>query len=173
MAVGEEQIELAIEVGVEKGRAPAHANERGAGDARRRARVLEVPAVDVVIERVAIVRECREHQIHPRVAVVVAGVGAHPRLGARVAVHRHARGQSRVFEAAVAEVVIQEIRVRVVRDEQVDEPVVVVIGRHDAEAVGPGRVREAVRVGGLHEPSVADVFEEQIGLVREVRSARP
>ena len=133
------------------------------------ARVLEVPAVDVVIERVAIVRECREHQIHPRVAVVVAGVGAHARLGARVAVHRHARGQSRAFEAAVPEVVIQEIRVRVVRDEHVDEPVVVVVGRHDAEAVGLGRVGQAVRGGGLHEPSVADVLEEQIRTLREVR----
>jgi hypothetical protein len=58
--------------------------------------------------------------------------------------------------------VIQEIRIRVVGDEQIDEPVVVVIGRHDAEAVGARLVREAVRVGGLHEPSVADIVEEQI-----------
>ena len=65
---------------------------------------------------------------------------------------------------AVPEVVIQEIRVRVVRDEQVDEPVVVVVGGDDSEAVGPGRVGEAVRGGRLHEPSVADVLEEQIGL---------
>src|SRR6185436_18118069 len=57
VTVGEEQIELAVEVGVEKGRAPAHTCERGAGDARRRARVLEVPAVAVVVERVTIVRE--------------------------------------------------------------------------------------------------------------------
>ena len=66
VAVGEEQIELAVEVGVEKGGAPAHAAEGGGRDTRRRRRVLEVPAVDVVIQRVAIVRECREHQIHPR-----------------------------------------------------------------------------------------------------------
>src|SRR5207247_8551513 len=99
-------------------------------------------------------------------AVVVASVGAHSRLGARVAVHRHARGQSRAFEAAVPEVVIQEIRVRVVRDEHVDEPVVVVIGGDDSEAVGAGRVGEAARAGGVHEQSIAILFEGMDGIYR-------
>ena len=85
------EIELAIEVGVEEGGAPAHAGERGAGNAGGRAGVLEVAAVEVVIQRVAIVRERGEHEVHPRVAVVVAGVGAHARLGAGVAVHARRR----------------------------------------------------------------------------------
>ena len=121
-------------------------------------------AVEVVIERVAIVGERREHEVHATVAVVVAGVRTHPRLRARVAVDRHARGEADALEPAVAEVVIQEIRIRVVRHEQIDEPVVVVVGRHDAEAVGASRVGQAVRFGRLHEAAVADVLEEQIGL---------
>ena len=163
VAVGEEQVEPAVEIGVEEGRAPAHANERRGRDARR-ARVFEVPAIDAAIQRVAIVRERRQHQIDPQVAIVVAGVGAHARLRAPVAVDRHAGLEADAFEAAVPEVVIQEVRVRVVGDEQVDEPVVVVIGGHDAVAVGARSIGEAVPVGRLHEAAVADVFEEQVGL---------
>ena len=54
----------------------------GAGDVRRRARVLEVTAVEVAIDRVAVVRERGEDEVHPPVAVVVAGVDAHARLRA-------------------------------------------------------------------------------------------
>ena len=83
VAVGEEEIELAVQVGVEEGRAPSHPVEGRPGDAGGRARVLEVPAVEVVIQRVPIVRERGEHEIHAAVAVVVAGVRAHSRLRAR------------------------------------------------------------------------------------------
>ncbi len=112
-----------------------------------------------------------------RVAVVVAGVGAHPRLGARVAVHRDAGDEPDALEAAVPEVAIEEVGVRVVGHEQIDEPVVVVVGRDDAEAVGAGRIGEAVRLGRLHEAAVPDVLEEQIGLAgqagRSDHDARP
>ena len=101
VAVREEEIELAVEVGVEKRRAPAHAHERGGGQPRRRAGVLELPAVHVAIERVAIVGERREDEVHAQVAVVVAGVGAHAGLRARLAVHRHAGDEPHALEAAV------------------------------------------------------------------------
>ena len=99
-----------------------------------------------------------------RVAVVVAGVGAHAGLGPGLAVHRHAGGEPHALEAAVPEVAIQEVGVRVVGHEEIDEAVVVVVGRDDAEAVGAGRIGEAVRLGGLREAAVPEVLEEQIGL---------
>ena len=82
VAVGEEQIEPAVEVGVEERRAPSHADERRAGEPALHARVLELPAVEIVIERVPIVGERREDEIHAPVAVVVAGVDAHAGLRA-------------------------------------------------------------------------------------------
>ena len=88
MAVCKEQIELPVQVGVDEGCAPAHTHERGSGDARGRARILEVPAIDAAIERVTIVGERGEHEVHPPVTIVVAGIDAHARLRARVAVHR-------------------------------------------------------------------------------------
>ena len=78
-----------------------------------------------------------------------------------------------LLEASVAEVVVEEVGVRVVGDEQIDQPVVVVVGRHDAEAVGAAAVGQAVRVGGFDEVAVADVLEEQVGLAGQARRARP
>ena len=106
-----------------------------------------------------------------RVAVVVARVGAHPRLGPRIAVHRDTGDEPDALEAAVPQVAIQEVGVRVVGDEQIDETVVVVVGRHDAEAVGAGRIGEPVGRGRFHEAAVPDVLEEQIGLAGKPRRA--
>ena len=54
-----------------------------------------VAVAEVAVERVAIVRERGQDEIHPAVAVVVAGVDAHARLRACLAVHGHARQQAR------------------------------------------------------------------------------
>ena len=137
----------------------------------RLARVLEVAAVDVAIERVTIVRERREHEVHAPVTVVVACVDAHARLRARVSIQRDTRGQTDALESAVPEVVIEEVRVRVVRHEQVDEPIVVVVGSDNAESVGFRAIAEPVRFGRLDELAVADVLEEQIGLAGKSRRA--
>ena len=141
--------------------------ERGAGNAGGRAGVLELSAVDVAIQRVAIVGERGEDQVDPRVAVVVARVGAHSRLGAGIAVDRDAGNLCNVLESAVAEVVVEEVRIGVVRHEQIDEPVVVIVGGQDGESVRARRIGEAVRVGRFLELSVAEVFEEEVGLAGE------
>ena len=171
VAVGKEQIERAVEIGVEERRAPSHADERRAGDVALQARVLELAAVDVVIQRVPIARERREHEIHAPVAVVVARVRSHSRLRACVTVERHARRESDVLETSVAGVVVQEVGVRVVRHEQIDEAVVVVVGRDDAEAVGASRVGQTVRGGGFDEASAAGVLEEEIGFAGQARGS--
>ena len=167
VAVGKEEIELAVQVGVEEGRTPSHARKRRCGDAGGRARVLEVPAVDAVIERVLIVREGGEDEIQATVTVVVAGVHAHARLRAAVTVHGNACGLADFLEASVPEVVVEEVGIRIVGDEQIDQAVIVVVGRHDAEAVRAAAIGETVRVGRFDEPAVADVLEEQVGLARQ------
>ena len=166
MAVREEEIQLPVEIGVEEGRAPAHALEGARDETRGGACVFELAAVEVAVQRVAVVGEGGQHQVHAPVAVVVARVGPHPGLRARLAVHRHPAQQAHALEAAIAEVVVEEVGVRVVGDEEIDEAVVVVVGRDDAEAVGARRVAEAVRLGRLDEAAVALRFSKK-------RSASP
>ena len=143
-------------------RSKVRADEAG-GDAR----VLELRAVQVAEERLRVVGEGGEHEVEPPVAVVVAGVGAHSRLGAALGVHRDAAQQPHALEAAAALVVVEEVRVRVVGHEQVDLAVAVVVGRQHAEAVGLRRVGEAGGRRGLDEGPVAAVQEEEVLLARQ------
>ena len=71
----------------------------------------------------------------------------------------------------VAPVVVEEVGYGVVGHEEVHEAVVVVVGGEDSEAVGLGRVLEAVRLGGLDEGPVAPVLEEEVGLSGQAHGA--
>jgi hypothetical protein len=73
-----------------------------------RAHVLELPSVDVPVQRVVVTCERRQHEVGPPVAIIIAGVHAHPGLRARFGVHGHSRRQPHALERA-AEVVIEEL----------------------------------------------------------------
>ncbi len=101
------------------------------------------------------------------VAVVVSRVDTHARLGPPLGVDRHPGEESHALERAVSAVPVEEVRVRVVRHEEVRPAVVVVVRGHHAEAVGTRRVGEAVDVGRLGERAVPAVLEEEVGLARQ------
>ncbi len=162
VSVGNEQIEAAVEVGVEEDRAPAHADERRRGKAQRHGGVLEQAVAQVAIDRVPVVGERREDDVQAAVAVDVAGIGAHAGLGTGLAVDRDAGQQADALEVPASQVAVQEVRRGVVGHEQVHLRVVVEVGRDDGEAVASGGVLEAARRGGVAEAAVADVLEEQI-----------
>ena len=124
-------------------------------------------AIEVVKQRVVIVSECREHEIYSAVAIVIGGVDAHPGLGASLAVEGHAGVQANALKAPVPKVVIQEVRVRIIRDEQVHPSVIIVIGRHHAEAVSLSSIGQSMPISRLDELAVADILKEQVGLARK------
>jgi hypothetical protein len=151
--------------------APAHALESARREPRGRARVLELRAVQVPKERLGVVSEGGEHEVEPAVAVVVAGVDAHAGLRPALAVHCDAGQEPDALEAPASQVVVQEVRIRVVGHEEVDLAVAVVVGRDDAEAVGLRGVREAGGRGSLDERAVPPVQEEEVLLARQPRRA--
>ena len=173
VTVGEEKIELPIEVGIEKGGSPSHANECGGGNARRHTGVLEMLAIEVVKQRVVIVSECREHEIDSAVAIVIAGVDAHPGLGASLAVEGHAGVQANALKAPVPKVVIQEVRVRIIRDEQVHPSVIIVIGRHHTEAVSLSPIGQSMRHRSPRRTCRCRHSQRTGRTRQEVRLARP
>ena len=126
---------------------------------------------EVAVERVAIVGEGGQHQVHPPVAVGIAGIDAHAGLRARLAIDRDAGDQPDAVELPVTAVAIQEVGVRVVGHEQVHGAIVVDVGGDDAEAVGARGIGQAVRGGSFAEASAAEVLEEQVGLARQAGRA--
>ena len=93
------------------------------------------PLAEVLVERVVLVGEVGDEQLGKAVAVDVLGVDPHARLRHAVDVEGGARDLGDVVEGPVAAVEEEEVRVHVVGDVEVDQAVVVEVGRHDAEAV--------------------------------------
>ena len=173
MTVREKQVQLAVEIGVEKCCPPTHPREGNGGEPGCDARVLELAAVDVAIDRVAIVGEGCEDEVHAGITVEVASVGAHPRLCAGIAIHGDASGEPHALEFPRAQVAIEKVRVRVVGDEQIHEPVVVIVGCHDAEPVRARPVGKAVSVGRFLETGPGRRFRRRGRIRQEARQVQP
>ena len=171
MAVGKEEVEVPVEVGVEERRAPSHPFEGRSRQPGGLGRVLEEAVAEVPVQRVAVVREVGDDEVQPAVSVVVARVHAHAGLGAAVPAERDPAEQAHAFEAAIAAVVVQEVRVRVVGDVEVRPPVVVVVGRHHAQSPGRGRILQAASIGDLCEGAVAPVLVVDVGGPRQPHGA--
>ena len=149
----------------------AHSHERRRRQTHVARHVLELPAVAIPVERVHVLREVRDDEVEPAVAVVVSRIDAHAGLRAALAVERDAALEADALEGAVAAVPVEKVRTGVVGHVEIDPPVVVVVGRDDTEAVAPGGIGETVCRRGLDEPSVAGILEEQIAFAGQALRA--
>ena len=70
--IGEEEVETAVQIGVEKRRAPSHAREGWTRQTEGSGQILEQVPVAIVIERVAVVREVGDDEIESAVTIVIA-----------------------------------------------------------------------------------------------------
>ena len=155
-----------VVVEVEKRDAEAHKRQRRKADAALRRRVSEQAALQATIECVHFEIEVGNHQIQQPVAVVVAGIDAHARARLAVSANGDAGHQPRFREPQAARVAEQKVRHRVVRDEHVGPPVVVVVADHDPEAVGAQRA-DARRPAHVRKdaPAVVAVQRARQGVV--------
>ena len=133
--VGHEAVGPAVVVEVGQRAAPADPRHGVGRQAEERRDVEEDPLAQVLVERVVLVGEIGDEQLGQAVAIDVLGVHPHPRLRLAVDVVGGARELGDVVERAVAPVEEQEVGVHVVGDVDVDQAVVVDVGRHHAEAV--------------------------------------
>ena len=162
VAVGGEDVEAAVEVGVEEETAEGEGQERGPAE-RRTGRLVEEQSALVMEQRHHLVREVADHETGASRVVVVGGVHAH-------AGPRHSRlavgdpgDDADILERAVTPVAEQLIRLGVVRHEQVRRAVPVGVQHRDTEALRRRR-RQAGRHRHVLERAVAEVAIERAGL---------
>ncbi len=171
VAVGDDDVDVRVEIEVGPRDAPARSREQVraedeplVGEGRRRK--LGVPRPE---HAVALPPEVRHEEIRADVPVVVAAGDAHARTGVG-----HAR-LGRDFLEAEAEprrigllaagpgdVLVEAVRLGVVREVDVQVVVEVDVGEHDAEAVGELHDLEPGFGADLTEASVALVQEQQV-----------
>ena len=172
MAVRGEDVQPAVEIGVEEEAAEGERQERRAAERGAGRLVEEQPAL-VVEQCHHLVREVADHEAGKARVVVVGGVHAHagtrhPRLTIS-----DAGDDADVLEAAVPPVAEQLIRLGVVGDEQVHPAVGVGVEHRNTEPLGRRR-RHTRRGGYILERPVAPVPVKRAGLagVRLGRAVR-
>ena len=169
VTVGEEQIDVPVVVVVEELQAPAAEKPRRLRDAVGRGDVREELAAVVLVKREHLLVDVGDEEILLAVAVEVGRVHAHAGPRRAVGAERDFRREADLFPFALAAVREQEVLHRVVRDEEVHQPVVVDIGSDDAEGLAEG----ALDVGAAarqREGAVAVVVIERAG--RRLEDAR-
>ena len=164
MPVGGEDVGPAVEVEVEEEAAERQGQQGGPPDGRARAFVDEQAVALVVIQGHHLGREVADHQVGPARAVVVGGVGPHPRAGHPRVAERHPGQHPDVFERAVAAVLEELVGLRVVGHEEVRPAVVVEVEHDDAQRLRRGRAH----AGGRRH-----VFEGRVAPVAIERAALP
>ena len=142
-----------------KTRAEADEGKRRDADAALGRRLGEQAPTEIPEERVRLEFVVRHEEVEAAVAVVVAEIGAHPGAGPPVGRDADAGRQRHLPEHAVAFVVEQEVRRRVVGHEDVRPPVIVVVADDDAEAVA-AMTADARLLADVGEGAVAVVAIE-------------
>ncbi len=96
---------------------------------------LNSPRSMPAIHAVHLEIEVRDHDVEPAVGIVVAGVDTHSGTGFTVCRERDTGCETDLGELPLAVVVKQEVRHRIVGDEDVRPTVVVVVGDDDPQPV--------------------------------------
>ena len=90
LAVGDEEVEVAVEFGVERNDAEAGERHTRGPQAAQSAHVFETGrAAEVAVQGVGLVHQMGQEEIESAVAVEVFGKHSHPRLGLTVKIVRH------------------------------------------------------------------------------------
>src|SRR5690606_1476840 len=112
------------------------------------------------IQAVELAGEVRHGDVEPAIAIDIGDIDAHARQRLPVLIDGDADLERDLSERAVAEILPQEVRRRVVRDVDVDEAIAVEIERDHAEplAVLGARASDAGAFADLAEGPVAEVL---------------
>ena len=164
MAVGDEQVEAAVEVDVEEVHPEAEERQRHLSASRGEALVAEEAVPFVSEQGVGLALEVGHREVGPAVVVVVPPVGPHAGLGSPGLPVRGA-GQHPDLGEPTLFVVEQEVADVVVGDVEVGPAVEVVVGEGGPQPLAPG-LQHPRGFGDVGEPAAALVAVEDVGLRR-------
>ena len=122
VAVGDHEIELAVEIGIGEHAAEAETIERWVPDARASRDILIEPFLLWPIQPDHLVVEVGDGKSGSAGVVEVRGVDPHARPRLPVVAERDAGLERDVLEAAVALIAIELVRLRIVGDEESGQP---------------------------------------------------
>ena len=160
--VDRREIEMPIQIHIEKRAPEAEAHARRRADAGLRRHILETALAAGPIDRHHLFVEVGDRDAHDARIVEIGRIDAH--TGARLAVfaESHAGLHGDILERSVALIAIELVRLRIVRDEKIRPAVAIVIEHRDAERFRRGVEDSALRRHVLKR-AVAAIVKEPAG----------
>ena len=157
VAIGNDQVEVAVRVWIHKHTSKAHRQARGLFEPREMRAVFKQLCAQVLVQRVRLVIKARHEQVHVAVVIDISERHAHRGFGAAVTVHSGAGEQGRVLEGAATSVGPQAVLCGVVRYIQVQVRIVVDVCDRHAQAFAIG-IHDARSLCALAEHTLAVVL---------------
>src|SRR5579859_4366532 len=167
VAIGDEDVEKAIVVKVEKAGAPGQKRNCGVTEADPERDVCEIGAAVVAIKRFVVVGKGGDEKVEFAVAIVIAEGDAHGSLGTAFFVDSETTLIAHIFKRAVATVAIEVVGCGIIGDDEVEPAVVVEVRENRSEAVAAFAVGDAGFETHVGKGAVAIVVEEVIGFADE------
>src|SRR5579859_3140702 len=162
VAVGDEDVQKAIVVKVEKAGAPGEKRNCRVTETGAERDVCEIAVAVVAIKRFIVVGKGGDEKVELAVAIVIAEGDAHGGLGAAFFVDSETTLIAHIFKGAVATVVIEVVGCGIVGDDKVEPTVVVEVGENRSEAVTAFAVGDAGFETHVVKRAVAIVMEEMV-----------
>ena len=138
MTVGNEQIDVAVVVVIEKPQAPAAHRSSRVPDPVRRREIVEGAVLVVVIDGVHLLIHIGHAQVLPTVLVEVCGIDTHPGPGPAVSTVSDSRLDPLVLELALT-IHPQKIGDGIVGDKEVHPAVIIDVGGHRTPGLAQAR----------------------------------
>src|SRR5258708_4514099 len=162
VAVGDCEIETAVEVGVEEDAAEAEGVARGGAEACLHGDIVEGFSIGA-IEAEHFVVEIGYDDAGFAGVVEIGAIDAHAGAGFAFIAEGEAHFDGDILEFAVAEIAIKLVGLGVVGDEEIRPAVLIEIEHGDAEGFGAG-VEDAAGGGDVFEGAVTAIVEEPAGV---------
>ena len=177
VAIGREEIEIAVEVEVEEAHAPPKETHRRCRQTTLCRDIHKSPIAQVFVKSIGLAIEIRHVEVRIAIAIAVARVNAHTRLHFPIAIVGYARlnrdiDKTHVGARAISIVAEKHIRRFIVGDKEVDIAIAVeVLGHHPHAEIEIGR-RHARRERDVGKRSIVVAIEPVPPTLHALRTAK-
>src|SRR6266404_4958947 len=161
MAVGNEQIDPAVVVVIEKLGSPADIRKADRRHSGIVGNVRERIAANVAVKHIVFIVEVSDEYVEPSVVIIVTQRDAHTALLGAVSVNRHARFEPDLLKRAVPVVMVEIVRRRVVGDVNIYPAIAIKVTGENVQPVVTYRIVAASLLRQVRKRSVAVLVIER------------
>src|SRR2546426_1541104 len=167
VAIRHKNVQEPIVIKVYKPSPPREEGDRGASQSCPKGDVREIVVAIICVERLVVVRECGDKEVHSTVAIVISHGYSHGRLRQSLICQSEAGQITHIFKSAVVKIAIEIPRHGIVGHGQIHPAIVIHVHKHRGQTVIALRVGDAALLAHICERAITIVVEQMIAFSRQ------